>query len=171
MINFWRLFGYIFDFLYHFFWKNKKVVAKHSDSARCPNEHRHSKLFEIEKDDSLCSKIADTTFSENRYSINLVVEDYDLRKRFTQPTNRITQPENKATIPKTDIFHQQEVIMKRNYTRRSSKRFVIGDGEDEFETIPQMPDVTITESIEEPSCNVWNKENSDGRLSVRSTLT
>lgn len=59
--------------------------------------------------------------------------------------------------------------MKRNYVRTNSKRFVIGD--DDLESSVQIPEVTVTETADETSMNAWTKQNVDGRLSVKPTLT
>lgn len=170
MVNFWRLIRFIFDFLYRLILKNKAIIQD-SDSESGSNVNRRSNIQRIlfGTDEDYSELTYEKASSAKDYSNNNLLENSYLRKRSTQLTNRESHLEYKGA--KKDVIGQQEVIMKRNYSRRNSKRFVIGDGEDEFETIPQMPDVTITESLEEPPRNVWSKETNDGRLSVRSTLT
>lgn len=66
------------------------------------------------------------------------------------------------------------MLNKRNLVRRNSKRFVIGDGEDEINTTNQLPDVTINECSESENneVHVRNTEWAHGnRLVPGTTLT
>ncbi|KAJ8957940.1 hypothetical protein NQ318_001938 [Aromia moschata] len=62
----------------------------------------------------------------------------------------------------------QRLMMNRKLARRNSKRFVIGDGEDELSM--SIPEMTITESPTESIRPEWLKED-QSRLKVRTTLT
>lgn len=63
-----------------------------------------------------------------------------------------------------------EIMMnKRNVVRRNSKRFVIGDGEDDFTNANQLPDVTISECNESESSSVRTPEWAHGNHLVPGT--
>lgn len=64
----------------------------------------------------------------------------------------------------------EDIMMNRKLARRNSKRFVIGDGDGEEEHVAQpLPDVTISECLDENNTNNnWIKEEGS-RLQVRRT--
>ncbi|KAJ8967322.1 hypothetical protein NQ314_002949 [Rhamnusium bicolor] len=81
--------------------------------------------------------------------------------------NRDKDPEQSDESSDDECEIWEDIIMNRNLTRRNSKRFVIGDGEDEPSVI--VPEMTITESPNHNIRTQWMKD--DTKLNVRSTLT
>lgn len=61
--------------------------------------------------------------------------------------------------------------MKRNFVRKNSKRFVIGDGEDEPYMDVSVPNITVSESSNEQGKSTRINEMDHFRLAIRSTLT
>ncbi|XP_060534242.1 acetyl-CoA carboxylase isoform X2 [Cylas formicarius] len=77
---------------------------------------------------------------------------------------------NPSILDNSEVW-TKVILSKRNLARRNSKRFVIGDGEDELPS-PLTPDVTLTESPSVENRSDWLSQENCGRfLRVRKTLT
>lgn len=169
MIHFWRIIRYIFDLISHLFWKPNAL--EDSETRVCPKSDRDtcdnivSKILDNKDYDFIRTSEAideiEKTHRKNNFDGNVLIQ------RIIQRKNNKDTTEDKNHNSKKNAA---EVIMKRNYVRRNSKRFVIGDGEDD-ETIPVLPDITISETQDEQAPVTFAKENSYGRLAPRNSLT
>lgn len=158
MIDLWGIFRYI---LYFFFrvilWKN--AIVEDSDTQTLTD----NSLEHLNRKTQLQPLKNLQNFKETFEAIPC---NNKLKRR--EKRKQDLQSEDTKNIRKLDPTEGTE--MSKNYARRNSKRFVIGDGEDDFDTISQLPDVTVTEPPEGHSQN-WALPNSSSRLSIRSTLT
>lgn len=166
MIHFWRIIRYIFDLISHLFWKPNAL--EDSKTQVCPKSDRNTvskisenKDYDFIRTSEAIDEIEKTHRNDNNFDDNVLIQ------RIIQGKNSKDTTEDKNLISKKTTV---EVTMKRNYVRRNSKRFVIGDGEDD-ETIPVLPDITISETQDEPAPVTFVKENSYDRLAPRNSLT
>jgi len=73
---------------------------------------------------------------------------------------------NQSAFTPTFNFYPPQLMNNQKFlNRRNSKRFVIGDGEDELPS-PNPPDVTVTESPSVEMRAEWAKQDNVGKLSV-----
>lgn len=72
-----------------------------------------------------------------------------------------------AFTPTFNFYPPQLMNNQKFLNRRNSKRFVIGDGEDELPS-PNTPNVTVTESPSVEMRVEWAKQDNVGKLSVPS---
>lgn len=183
MIIFWRIVRYIFDLISRFIWRTKALAEDSETEVYTKSNLETCDDFQSETSGNKeygCIKTSETiyekekadyeerkTISEPEFLKKNNSDDNVLKKRTSLGTNKITPPEV------TDYNSKKaaaDIMMKRNYVRRNSKRFVIGDGEDD-ETIPEMPDIKITETEDDEIPSNWTKETTYGRLAVKSSLT
>lgn len=179
MINFWRAIRYILDLFSYLIFGNE-ILTEGSDlegtSARSNRfvKTRTLKVTKSSENDYTdnCSK-----FLNEQQDSSIITKEREPRGKYPGQNNydsSISQTrKKKENLSGDNGFGRcdEKITMRRIYARRNSKRFVIGDGEDDIETNLQLPDVTITECNDEQPGNTWSKGNSDGRLSVKPTLT
>lgn len=190
MINLWRIIRYIFDLISHFIWK-PKAVAENSVTEDCtksnpdicdkiPSKTKENKEYDCIKINKAIDELENPVCKQRKsaYQSEFLNKNKSgenvLKKRIIQETSHKDLENRYCILKETTV----EIMMKRNYVRRNSKRFVIGDGEDD-ETISEIPDIRVTgtEDIkvtgtqDEQMPKTWNKENSFGRLALRSSLT
>lgn len=162
MINFWTVIHYVIQFFsYIILRKKERWRDREKELTKSNLEAPDCQTKSLASETDNCIKSYSGIVEEQSSSIAYQQNKY-FGIRQSRPWDLVLAGPRK------------EFIMKRNYVRRNSKRFVIGDSEDDLES-PTLPDVTITDAIsefvEEPPRNVWIKENSQGKLSVKATLT
>lgn len=167
MINFWDIICCILDFFFRLISRNKPLFEDSDTHSSSDNNHRTQDHAKSQED---FRKSAEEDPPCITTKVRFCDSNSCLKKRPLPQENTEDKSDLDYEVYKEILVQTEGSKMKRNYARRNSKRFVIGDGDDEFEAMSQMPDITITETAEEQS-RVWTKESSSNRLSVRSTLT